>query len=183
VGQVLRELCPIGHSQRAEELLPWFALAVKALHEHAVAQCLESKHLESYLPVNRTSRRWSDRWKTIEQPLFPGYVFCRLDYNHRVEALRTPGVRSIVTFGAEVTPIADFEIERVRLMLAGGKPVEPWPFLRSGQQVRVHSGPFTGIEGILVAVRDSLRVVISLELLHRSVAVQIDRSCLTPITS
>ncbi len=181
MGHVERELCPEGPFNVAFQPLPWFALAVKSLHEHAVAQCLEFKAFDVYLPVKRDIRRWSDRLTTIERPLFPGYVFCRLDCARRVEVLRTPGVRSIVTFGGKVTPISDVEIERVCIMLASGHAVEPWPFLNAGQRVRVHSGPFIGIEGILVAVRDSCRVVISLELLQRSVAVQIDPSCLAPV--
>lgn len=183
MGHVERELCPSGQVDPGVGPLPWFAVSVKSLHERAVAQYLEGKAFEAYLPVYRSTRRWSDRLKSSERPVFPGYVFCRLDYSRRAGILRTPGVRSIVTFGGGVTPISDLEIERVRLMLAPGHPVEPWPFLRTGQQVRVHSGPFTGIEGILVAMRDSCRVVISLELLQRSVAVQIDRSCIAPIPS
>ena len=181
MGQVERELCPGGQFNVAFQSLAWFALAVKSLHENAVAQCLKYKGFEVYLPVKRDVRRWSDRVKTLERPLFPGYVFCRLDCARRIEALRTPGVRSIVTFGGEVMPISEIEIERVRTMLASGHPVEPWPFINAGQRVRVQSGPFLGIEGILVTVRDSCRVVISLELLQRSVAVQIDPSCLAPV--
>ena len=179
MGHVERELCPRGQFNAAFQPLPWFALAVKSLHEHAVAECLEFKSFEVYLPIKRDVRRWSDRLKTIERPLFPGYVFCRLDCARRIEALRTPGVRSIVGFGGEVTPISEVEIERVRTLLASGHAVEPWPFINAGQRVRVHCGPFRGIEGILVSVRDSCRVVINLELLQRSVAVQIDSSYLT----
>jgi transcription antitermination factor NusG len=175
LGDVERELC--------SKALPWFALAVKSLHERTVADCLALKRYDAYLPVTRSARRWSDRMKTLEHPVFPGYVFCRLDYNRRVEVLRTPGVRSIVSFSGEAAPISDFEIERVRRMLAAGCPVEPWPFLCSGQQVRVRSGPFSGIEGILVEARDACRVVVSLELLQRSVAVQIDRAAIAPLSN
>jgi len=183
LGHVERELCANEQLTPGSRPLPWFALAVKSLHEHAVRECLELKRLEAYLPVYRSTRRWSDRMKTIERPVFPGYVFCRMDYNHRIEALRTPGVRSVVAFGGEVTPISDLEIERVRLMLTSDRPLEQWPFLRTGQQVRVQAGPLTGIEGILVAARNACRVVISIELLQRSVAVQIDPSFLAPLTN
>jgi transcription antitermination factor NusG len=183
LGQVMRELCPSEHFEPGAGLLPWFALAVKTLHEHTVAECLQFKDFEAYLPVFRSSRRWSDRIKTIEQPVFPGYVFCRLNYSHRLDVLKTPGVRSIVSFGGEVTSVSDLEIEQVRLMLSAGHPVERWPFLKTGQRVRVHAGPFTGIEGLLVEVRDSYRVVISLELLQRSVAVQIDPCSIAPLSN
>jgi transcription antitermination factor NusG len=183
LGQVERELCPTGQCNSATSVIPWFALTVKSLHEHAVAQCLEYKEFETYLPVFRSTRRWSDRLKSIEQPVFPGYVFCRMDYGRRVDVLRTPGVRSVVTIGSEITPISDLELENVRLMVAGGRSIEPWPYVQAGQRIRVHSGPFTGLEGILVTVPNSFRVVISIELLRRSVAVQIDRSCIAPVVS
>ena len=179
MGHVERELCPNGQFNVGLRPLPWLALAVKSLHERTVAECLEFKSFEVYVPVSRNVRRWSDRLKTIDRPLFPGYVFCRLDCARRVEALRTPGVRSIVGFGGDVTPISEVEIERVRTLLASGHAVEPWPYVNAGQRVRVHRGPFLGVEGIVVSVRGSCRVVISLELLQRSVAVQLDSSCLT----
>lgn len=133
------------------------------------------------MPTYHDSRRWSDRVQILKRPLFAGYVFCRFPPDLKVPILRTPGVRSIVSFGREMLPVPDEDIERVRRMLNSGAAIEPWPFLKAGQRVRVQSGPLSGLEGILVELRNSFRVVVGMELLQRSVAVQLNRAQICPI--
>jgi transcription antitermination factor NusG len=159
----------------------WYALTVKPNHERAAAQALESKGLETLVPLYRSRRRWSDRIKELELPLFAGYVFCRFPGNQRARILSTPGVNSVVGFGNRPAPVDDGEIHAVRTLVASGLPVSPWPFLRVGEKVRVESGPLCGVEGILTQVKDAWRVVVSIELLQRSVAAEVDRDALSVV--
>lgn len=159
----------------------WFALTVKPQHEKATALALRQKGLEEFLPLYRTRRQWSDRIKTLELPLFPGYVFCRFPALRKSVVLATPGVRRIVGFGSVPTPIEDSEIASIRAMIASGVGVGPWPYLRTGQRVRIQAGPLRGLEGLLVSLKDSWRVVVSLHLLQRSVAVEVERDMVRPV--
>jgi transcription antitermination factor NusG len=160
----------------------WYALTVKPNHERAAAQALESKGLETFVPLYRSRRRWSDRTKELELPLFAGYVFCRFRGAERARILSTPGVNSVVGFGNKPAPVDDGEINAVRTLVASGLPVGPWPFLRVGERVRVDSGPLCGVEGILTQVKDAWRVVVSIELLQRSIAAEVDRDSLSVVT-
>ncbi len=153
----------------------WFALTVKPNHERAAAQALEAKALEAFLPLYRARRRWSDRFKELELPLFAGYVFCRFAALERARALATPAVTSVVGFGHKPAPVPEAEIESVRAMVSSGLPLSPWPFLRVGERVRIEAGPLCGVEGILMQVKDAWRVVVSVELLQRSVAAEVER--------
>lgn len=159
----------------------WYALTVRPRHERAVARALDSKGLEDFSPVYRARRRWCDRMKELEVQLFPGYVFCRFSYRDRMAVLNTPGVTSIVGFGRQPVPVADEEIEAVRAVLASGFPVQPWAYLRSGQRVRIEEGCLEGVTGIVLRDRDLYRVLINVEILQRSVAVEIDRALLRPL--
>lgn len=156
----------------------WFVLTVKPQHEKVAARVLRDKGWEDFLPLYRSRRRWSDRLKEIELPLFAGYVFCRFAPEDRAPVLRTPGVRSIVTFDGRPAPVSDEEIAAMRQAAGSGLPVEPWPFLRAGQPVRIERGPLSGLRGVLVRAKDNWRVVVSVELLQRSVAVEVDRNAL-----
>jgi transcription antitermination factor NusG len=160
----------------------WYALTVKPNHERAAAQALESKGLETFLPLYRSRRRWSDRIKELELPLFAGYVFCRFAGAERARILSTPGVNSVVGFGNRPAPVDEGEIRAVRTLVASGLPVGPWPFLRVGERVRVDAGPLCGVEGILTQVKDAWRVVVSIELLQRSIAAEVDRDALSVVT-
>jgi transcription antitermination factor NusG len=154
---------------------------VKPQRERDVHQGLEQKGLVSFLPLYWATHRWSDRLKRLKVPLFPQYVFCRADRSDRTAVLRTPGVRSIVSFGAEVIPVPDQEIEQIQRLVSSGAAIEPWSFLRVGQRVSVGSGPLCGLEGILAEVRNTARVVVGLELLQRSVAVELTRDQIWPL--
>lgn len=186
MGATERELCSGLRGDGAAvpsltESLPWFAIVSKPQHERAVHDALLQKNMDSFLPTYWAARRWSDRVKRLHVPLFAGYVFCRFEYAKRVPVLRTPGVRSIVCFGSEIVSIPDGDIDRIKLMVASGCCLEPWPFLNAGQRVRVHDGPLIGLEGLLTEFRGTCRVVVSLELLQRSVAVQFSRDQITPL--
>ena len=160
----------------------WYALVTKPNHEKSVFEYLKTASCEASLPLYRTRRRWSDRYKEIELPLFPGYVFGRFSYRHRVPILRVPGVRSIVTAGQSPAPIPQSEIDAIEVMVRSGLPIKPWPFLKIGQRVEINSGPLRDVQGILVEFRKSWYVVVNVELLQRSVAVEIDRESISPIS-
>lgn len=164
-----------------QDQVAWYALTVKPRHEKAAAQYLTGKRLESFLPLYRSQRRWSDRKKVVELCLFPGYVFCRFGYEHRLEVLKIPSVTSIVGFGGQPASVPDAEIQAIQTIIASGRPAGPWPYLTAGRRVRIEHGPLTGLEGILTREKDAWRVVVSVELLRRSVAVEIDREMISPI--
>lgn len=159
----------------------WFALSVKPRHEKVAAIHLRMRGLEEFLPLQPVRRTWSDRKQTVELPLFPGYVFCRFTYQERLQALNTPGITAIVGFGKKEIPIDESEIASVRLLVSSGLPVSPWPYLRPGQAVRIERGALEGARGTIVRGRSPWRLVVSIELLNRSVAVEIDRELLEPL--
>src|SRR5579883_1648749 len=158
----------------------WYALHVKANFERVAATILEGKNLEVYLPTYRRRKRWSDRTKEIECPLFPGYVFCRFDVNSRLPILTTSGVISIVGNGRAPAAIAEEEISAIQKVTKSGLAAMPWPFLRVGQHVVVRKGPLEGMEGILLSLPNRYRIVISITLLQRSIATEIDADMVSP---
>jgi transcription antitermination factor NusG len=159
----------------------WYALVVKPNHEKAVFEHLTTTGVEAVLPLYRSRRRWSDRTKEVTLPLFPGYVFSRFAYSGRVRVLRVPGVRTVVCAGLKPAPIPAGEIEAVEAMVRSGLPVKPWPFLKVGQKVVVTAGPLRGVEGILVEFRKTWQVILSVELLQRSVAAEVDLDSVSPV--
>jgi transcription antitermination factor NusG len=159
----------------------WYALRVKSNFEKIASTSLKGNGFEEYLPVYRTRRRWSDRVKETEAPLFPGYVFARLNPHDRLPILMTPGVVGIVGFAKQPAPVDEGEIESVRRILETGASCGPWPFIQPGQQVRIERGSLAGIEGTLMEVKSQFRLVISMTLLQRSVFVEIERDCVRPI--
>ena len=165
----------------AHDRSPWFGVRTKSNFEKVAASVLQAKGLEAYVPLYRSRRRWSDRIVTMDLPLFPGYLFCRFDWRHRMPVMTAPGVVSIIGFGDDPEPIPDDEIEAVRRVLASGQASEPHLFLREGQRVRVNYGPLEGIEGILLKKKSNWRLVISVNLLQRSLAVEVDRDWVTTL--
>jgi transcription antitermination factor NusG len=159
----------------------WYALTVKPRHEKAATAYLDRKGLEAYLPLYRVRRRWSDRMREVEMCLFPGYVFCRFPFASRLDVLNAPSVHSIVGFGDREVPVAQEEIDSIRAILASGARVLPWEYLKVGERVRIIDGSLRDVEGILVRERDAWRVVVGVELLQRSVAVEIDRDLVRPV--
>ncbi len=155
--------------------LPWFALRTRSNFEKVAAVALENKGLLPYLPTYKSRRRWSDRVVVADTPLFQGYVFCRFDPLNRLPVLTTTGVISIVGCGTEPASIDDREIDAIDAILRSGLATEPCPFLREGQKVRVRRGALIGVEGILTKKKSDFRLVISVTMLQRSIAVEIDR--------
>jgi transcription antitermination factor NusG len=163
------------------EVYPWFALRVRSKHEQVAALHLRRRGYEGFSPTYKVERQWSDRKKTTDQSFFPGYVFCRLDSEDRLPVLTVPGVVGIVGFGDGPATILDEEVERVRAMLGSGLLVTPWPFLKVGQTVLIERGPLAGIEGILQEVKGKFRIVVSINLLQRSVSSEIERAWVRPL--
>jgi len=160
---------------------PWFAVRVKSRSEKSVAEIARYNGFEQFLPLYRSRRRWSDRVKSLDLPLFPGYVFCRVDPVCRLQLLTIPGVQHIVGAGKTPLPVSDGEILALQVAAQSGLPAEPWPFLRAGQRVLLEDGPLAGLEGLLVEIRKNYRLLLSVSLLNRSVAVEIDRDWVTPL--
>ena len=166
---------------RADQL-SWYALQIQTKLGNVASATLRGKGYEEFLPLYRSRRRWSDRVKELELPLFPGYLFCRFDVTGRLmPILTTPGVISIVGAGRTPLPVDDQEIEAVRAILRSGLVAQPWPFLRSGSKVFIEGGPLAGVEGIVTNTDKVYRLVVSVNLLQRSVAVEIDREWARPI--
>jgi transcription termination/antitermination protein NusG len=167
---------------RAEYFEPrWYAAWTRSRHEKAVAEQLDRKAVETFLPVYETVRQWKNGRHRVALPLFPGYAFVRIALRDRLEVLKVPGVVRLVGFNGAPTPLGDEEIEGLRRALAAGVRAEPHPFLTVGRRVRITAGPLTGHEGILVRRKGALRVVLSVELIQRSILVDADASCLAPV--
>jgi len=162
--------------------LPWFAVRVSSNHEKIAAQVLDQKYYETFSPLYKVRRRWSDRFKIIEAPLFPGYIFCRIDLEHRLPVLTTPGVVQIVGFGMRPAPVEESEIAALQTIVNSDLPLKPWPYLRQGQTIRIEYGPLSGVEGILLKFKNQNRLVASVSLLQRSVAVELDGDWVLPVS-
>src|SRR4051812_35198409 len=166
--------CPSGPTEGERDIYRdkfWFAIAVKPRYEQVIASALQAKDLQAFVPVYKARRRWSDRVKEVKLPLFPGYVFGHFAWNQRNVTCTLPGFIRVVTFGERPTPIDDREIQTLRQIADAGGLVEPYPFLREGQRVRIKKGALAGIEGILVTGGGAPRLAVSITLLQRSVAV------------
>jgi transcription antitermination factor NusG len=157
----------------------WFALRVKSRHEKAVACNLEISNFASFTPLYTARHKWADRQKTLQLPLFPGYVFCRFNPSHRASVMRTPGVIDVVKFGDSLAPIDDGEIHALQQLVTSGCKAEPVPYLAIGQPAAIKSGPLAGLTGTVVEHKNGLRLVLSVALLQRSVLVEIHRSFLS----
>jgi len=156
------------------ESYPWFAVQVRTQREEGVAEYLTGKAYEWFLPTYKRRKLWSDRVREIHVPLFPGYLFCRFDPKDRLPILKTPGVIQIVGYNRVPVPVDEQEIAALQRLVASGLPNQPWPFLAVGDKVKIESGPLRGLEGILASVKGNHRLVLSVTLLQRSVAVEID---------
>ena len=159
----------------------WYAAYTRAQHEKRVAEQLAERTVEHFLPLYASVRRWKDRRVRLDLPLFPGYVFVRLALPDRLRVLQIPSVVRLVGFGALPTALPDEQVELLRAGLAGQLRSEPHPFLTVGRRVRVVRGPLAGMEGIIVRKKKQLRFVVSLELIMRSVSVEISEGDLVPV--
>lgn len=198
MGPTMRELCPkSGAGADSEAMLGtaadnicmtlppsaarWYALTVRHQHERQTGRLLNTQGWETLVPVYKTKRQWSDRVKEIEAPLFGGYVFCRFSPNERVRVEDTPGVAQVVKFNGQAAEIEAAEIERIQAMLAAKVGLSPWPYLKAGDRVRVERGPLRGLEGTLLRDGDAARLVVSVEMLQRSIAAEVDPDAVVPI--
>lgn len=158
------------------QLWPWFAILTRTGREKNATLLLENSGFECYLPRSRSNRRWSDRTKEIDVPLFPGYLFCRMNPNDRLPVLITPGVVQIVGRGKTPIPVEEHEITAIQRVASSGLSTMPWPYLQVGQLARIEEGPLQGMSGIVVRIKSGLKLVLSVQLLQRSIAVEIDRN-------
>lgn len=158
----------------------WYAVFTSANHEKRVAEQLAHRSVEHFLPLYQSARRWKDRRIQLQLPLFHGYVFVRLALRDRLQVLQVPGVARLVGFSGTPTPLPQEEIDALRATFASGFRAEPHPYLTMGRQVRVKAGPLAGISGILVKRKNRARFVISVELIQRAMALEIDEVDLEP---
>lgn len=159
----------------------WYAAYTRSRHEKAVAELLQSKGIESFLPLYGTVRRWKNGNHRVQLPLFPGYAFARFALADRLPVLKVPGVVCLVGFNGTPAALADEEVESLRQALAAGIRAEPHPYLTEGRRVRITAGPLTGREGIVVRRQGTVRVVLSIELIRRSVLVDVASDELEPL--
>ncbi len=161
------------------ECLEWYALHTRARHEKVVFTALEGKGYGTMLPTYRVWHRSGERLRASDLPLFGGYVFSRFDAGYRLPILTIPGVLGVVGFGKPL-PITPSEVDAISRICASDLPRQPWPYLRAGDQCRIEFGPLQGIEGIYVCDKNVHRLILSMTLLQRSVAVEVDREWIRP---
>ena len=160
----------------------WYAVYTKARHEKRVAEQLIQKSVETLLPVYESIRWWRNGRHRVQFPLFPGYAFVRIVLTDRLEVIKVPGVVRLVGFDGKPVPLLDEEIEALRRGLAAGIGASPHPYLTIGRRVRVVSGPLQGMRGILVRRKGQFRVVVSLDLIMRSMIADVDIADVRPET-
>lgn len=159
----------------------WYAAYTSAHHEKRVAEQLSARAVEYFLPLYSSRRRWQDRHVLLQLPLFPGYVFVRISLGQRMRVLQVPGVVHLVSVKRQPTPIPDEEMERLRTGLSASLCAKPHPFLTVGRRVRIVRGPLQGLAGILVRKKGLTRVVVSLEMIQRSISVDLEMDAVEPI--
>jgi len=168
----------------AEKLLPsvqWYAVSVRSRHEKLVTRHLEHQGLNHFLPVYRSVRRWKDRRQELDMALFPGYVFVNLNLRDRLRVLRAPGAVQFVTFQGQPAAIPDSEIRALESSLSAGLRLQPHPYLHQGARVRLKRGPLVGAEGIMIRRKERFRLVLSIDLIMRSVVFEVDEADVEPI--
>jgi transcription antitermination factor NusG len=176
-----RKLLILKSIDRRLESNPWCAIYTRHQHEKTVSEMLEAKGFEVFLPLYESTRKWKDRRKVLSLPLFPCYVFVRGAIERRLPVLTTPGVHMIISRGERVATVPEDEIDAIRRTVDGHFRVEPHPFLRCGERVRVVRGSLEGVEGVLTRKKNLYRLVLSVEMLAQSVAVEIDAMDVVPV--
>ena len=171
---------PIDGRRVDEVVCEWFAVQVWTGREQPCAMHLRARGYEVFLPCYQERRRWSDRVKRIERALFAGYVFCRITPAVAAKLVTTPGVLRIVGDSHGPLPIRTEEIEAIQRIVETGRATEPWPYLQIGECVRIETGPLRGTEGVVLRVHNQHRLIVSVSLLQRSVAVEINPEWVTP---
>ena len=160
----------------------WYALYTRPRHEKQVLEDLTKRGIEAFLPTYKVRRRWSDRYKVVEEPLFKNYLFVNVDYDRRhYETLRPYGAVTFVMFDGKPAPVPDGEIDSIRRLVTSELPYNPHPYLKVGRRVHVRYGPLEGCEGILTRKKGLTRIVLSIQLLQQSVSAEVDADCVAPI--
>jgi transcription antitermination factor NusG len=152
----------------------WYALKTRSRHERVVRDALELRGIECFLPVSRDRHRWSDRIRLVETPLFSTYLFVRLPVAPPRPSVGVKGVVELVSMGGVPAPVGDEEVDALRRLSFAGVALERHRFLRSGQRVRIRSGPFRGIEGTLVRRKGREKLVINVDLFAQAAALTLD---------
>lgn len=161
---------------------PWFAIHVRSKQGRIVSHTLRGQGYEEFLPFLKVTRTWSDRTKQLEESLFPGYLFCRLNFEERLPVMKIPGVVSIVGFGNALFPVSQQEVEAVQTVVRSGLPLSRWSDTVAGAPVEIEAGPLAGVRGTLVEFKSQHRLIVSVTILQRNVAVEIDASTAKPIS-
>lgn len=159
----------------------WFVLQVAPRSERRVASVLEYKGYQPLAPTYLSRRRWSDRIKTLEEPLFPGYVFVRTGGITSGLMCSTPGVVRLLSCGGRPSPVPDCEIDAVRSLARLGQPV-PVPYCAVGQKVRITDGPFAGIVGIIREISSRACLIVSVQLIEQSICIDVTEFQVEPVT-
>jgi transcription antitermination factor NusG len=159
----------------------WYALHTRSRHEKLVHELLSKKDIETFLPLRKIKRRWSDRIKEIAEPLFKGYIFIHAPLAKRLDILQTKGVVRYVGFGGVPAAVPETQLEAVRRFIEQDIAVDPFPYLKEGERVVVRSGPLQGVQGLLVCKKNKYRLVISLDLINQSASVEIDSALVEPL--
>lgn len=159
----------------------WYAVRVRSNFEQATKKFLAANGYEVFFPTYRENRRWSDRCKQVDVPLFGGYVFCQMAIEKRLPIMQAPGVVNIVSFGKLFLPIPEEEIAAVRAIVNSPVFARPCPYLNVGDRVRMERGPLTGVEGILQEIKNDYRLIVSVHLLQRSVAAEVSLDWVKPL--
>lgn len=165
----------------APETTNWYAIKVRTRAESTVSDLLRIRGLNPYCPMQKERRRYSDRMKVVETAVFPGYLFCRFDANKKLPIISTPGVEYIVSVAGAPVAIPQREMENIRRAIEAGACAAP--YFKEGQRVRVTHGPLSGVEGIVAREAGCDRLVISIELLSRSVSLHIDSDLMCPLSA
>jgi transcription termination/antitermination protein NusG len=160
----------------SESQMFWYAAYTSSRHEKTVAEHLRQRELECFLPLYETVRRWNNGRHRVQLPLFPSYVFVRMGHRDKLRVLQVPGLSQLVSFQGSPAVLPDAEIETLRSALAAGVPAQPYRYLREGSKVEVCRGPLQGMRGILLRHQGQFRVVISVEMIMRSIVVEVDAS-------
>jgi transcription antitermination factor NusG len=163
------------------DVTPWYVAYARPRHEKHIAHQLEQRGIRSLVPLYTSVRRWKDRRKRLELPLFPCYVFVQIALQRRLDLLRLPGVVDLVSFQGKPAPVLTSEIETLQSLNAATM-AHPYPYLQAGRKVRIRSGALQGLEGIFVRRRGQSRVVLSVSLIQRSVAIEIEDADVEPLS-
>ncbi len=159
---------------KSNAVKPWYAVRVKPNYEKPVAAALRGRGYEEFLPLVSSKKQWSDRVKTTELPLFPGYVFCRVNLEDRLSLVTTPGFLYLVGVGKTPLAVEEGEILGIQRVLRSGMPVMPYPDLVIGQKVELQQGPLQGVQGVIASIDDRHRFYVSVTLLQRSISVEVE---------